>query len=130
MRANHPRFDVEMEAASTTATGTLIPWVCQKASNRYVWIDWIVKGNLPFAFVEMETTRRYTNLANVCEESRHGARHQGCGEKHRRRAAGMLRSYSRRLHVRQQALHDSVRLLQAQWCASLSPYLHGTSDQC
>ncbi|ETN08509.1 hypothetical protein PPTG_12281 [Phytophthora nicotianae INRA-310] len=65
MRANHPRFDVKMEAASTTATGTLIPWVCQKASNRYVWIDWIVKGNLPFAFVEMETTRRSHDMELV-----------------------------------------------------------------
>ncbi|KAG2778840.1 hypothetical protein PC116_g19590 [Phytophthora cactorum] len=58
VRSDYPRFEVEMEAASTAATGTLIPWVRQKASNRYAWIDWIVKGNLPFAFVEMETTRK------------------------------------------------------------------------
>ncbi|KAG2765499.1 hypothetical protein Pcac1_g23074 [Phytophthora cactorum] len=69
VRSDHPLFEVEMEAASAAATGTLIPWVRQKASNRYVWIDWVVKGNLPFAFVEMETTRKYTNLAPVCEET-------------------------------------------------------------
>ncbi|POM58232.1 Hypothetical protein PHPALM_37149, partial [Phytophthora palmivora] len=58
----------EMEAASTAATGTLLPWVRQKASNRYAWLLWIIKGNLPFSFVEMETTRRYTNLPPVCKE--------------------------------------------------------------
>ncbi|KAF4046062.1 hypothetical protein GN244_ATG01500 [Phytophthora infestans] len=54
--SDHPRFEAEMEAASTAATGTLIPWARQKASNRY--INLIVKGNLPLAFVEMATTRR------------------------------------------------------------------------
>ncbi|POM80844.1 Hypothetical protein PHPALM_1266 [Phytophthora palmivora] len=68
VRSDHPRFEAEMEVASTAATGTLLPWVRQKASNRYAWLLWIIKGNLPFSFVEMETTRRYTNLPPVCKE--------------------------------------------------------------
>jgi hypothetical protein len=51
-----------MDAASTAATGTLLAWVRQKAFNRYVWLLWIVKANLPFSFVEMETTRRLVCL--------------------------------------------------------------------
>jgi hypothetical protein len=58
VRSDHPMFQAEMEEASTTATGTLLPWVSQKASNRYEWLLWVVKGNLHFSFVEMETTRR------------------------------------------------------------------------
>ncbi|KAG6946811.1 hypothetical protein JG687_00016503 [Phytophthora cactorum] len=52
VRSDHGHFEAEMEAASTATTGTLLPW-----------------GNLPFSFVEMEETRRYTNLAPVCEET-------------------------------------------------------------
>ncbi|ETN14231.1 hypothetical protein PPTG_07865 [Phytophthora nicotianae INRA-310] len=69
VRSDHDHFEAEMDAASAAATGTLLPWVRQKASNRYAWLTWIVKGNLPFSFVEMETTRSYTNLPPVCEET-------------------------------------------------------------
>ncbi|KAG2796314.1 hypothetical protein PC112_g22265 [Phytophthora cactorum] len=58
-----------MEAASTAASGTLLPCVHQKASNRHAWLEWVVKGNPPFSFVEMESPRRYTNLTPVCEET-------------------------------------------------------------
>ncbi|GMF43775.1 unnamed protein product [Phytophthora fragariaefolia] len=68
VRSDHPRFQAEMEEASTAAKCTLLPWVSQKASNRYAWLLWVVKGNLPFSFVEMETTRRYTNLPSVYKE--------------------------------------------------------------
>ncbi|ETN06716.1 hypothetical protein PPTG_12757 [Phytophthora nicotianae INRA-310] len=54
-----------MEDASSAATGTLLPWVRQKASTRYTWLEWIVNGNLPLSFVEMESTRRYTKLPPV-----------------------------------------------------------------
>ncbi|KAG6942347.1 hypothetical protein JG688_00018167 [Phytophthora aleatoria] len=60
---------VEMEAASTAATGTLLPCVRQKASNRHAWLQWVVKGPPPFFFMEMESTRRCTNLTPVCEET-------------------------------------------------------------
>ncbi|ETI50573.1 hypothetical protein F443_05899 [Phytophthora nicotianae P1569] len=43
----------------------LLPRVRQKASNRHAWLEWIAKGNFPVAFVEMESTRRYSNLATV-----------------------------------------------------------------
>ncbi|ETK75794.1 hypothetical protein L915_17641 [Phytophthora nicotianae] len=69
VRSEHSRFEAEMEAASTAATGTLLPWVRQKVSNRHAWLLWLVCGNLPFSFVEMETTRRYTNFPPVCEET-------------------------------------------------------------
>ncbi|KUF98775.1 Prolyl endopeptidase [Phytophthora nicotianae] len=59
VKSDHGNFEVEMEAASTVAAGTLLPWVRQKASNRHAWLKWIVKGNRFLSFVEMESTRRY-----------------------------------------------------------------------
>ncbi|KAG3021879.1 hypothetical protein PC128_g1072 [Phytophthora cactorum] len=35
VRSDHGHFEAEMEAASTATTGTLLPWVRQKTSNRY-----------------------------------------------------------------------------------------------
>ncbi|KAG3166884.1 hypothetical protein PI124_g6520 [Phytophthora idaei] len=32
------------------ASGTLLPWVSQKASNRFAWVRWVVTGNLPLSF--------------------------------------------------------------------------------
>ncbi|GMF15516.1 unnamed protein product [Phytophthora lilii] len=59
VRTDHPRYEQEMEDASTAATGTLLPWVRQKASTRYAWLEWVVNGNLPLSVVEMESTRRF-----------------------------------------------------------------------
>ncbi|ETL77525.1 hypothetical protein L917_21534 [Phytophthora nicotianae] len=57
VKSDHGNFEVEMEAASTAATGTLLSW-----------LEWIVKET-SLSFVEMKSTRRYTNLATVCEET-------------------------------------------------------------
>ncbi|ETI52477.1 hypothetical protein F443_04389 [Phytophthora nicotianae P1569] len=54
-----------MESASASATSSFIPWVRQKASNRFAWLEWVVKSNLPLSFVENPVTRRYTNLPPV-----------------------------------------------------------------
>ncbi|KAG6944898.1 hypothetical protein JG688_00016850, partial [Phytophthora aleatoria] len=48
--------------ASVAATGTLLPWVGQKASNRFAWVRWVVIGNLPLSFCESKETRQYTKL--------------------------------------------------------------------
>ncbi|KAG3117469.1 hypothetical protein PI124_g4250 [Phytophthora idaei] len=37
VHTNRPRYELEMEDANTTATGTLLPWVHQKASTRHAW---------------------------------------------------------------------------------------------
>ncbi|ETN06302.1 hypothetical protein PPTG_13659 [Phytophthora nicotianae INRA-310] len=65
VRSAHLSFEMEMRDASAAATGTLVPWVSQKASDRYAWIKWVVEGNLPLSFCESKETRRYTNLAPV-----------------------------------------------------------------
>ncbi|POM70968.1 Hypothetical protein PHPALM_12530 [Phytophthora palmivora] len=39
-----------MRDASAAATGTPVPWVSQKATNRYSWLRWVVNCNLPFNF--------------------------------------------------------------------------------
>ncbi|OWZ04964.1 hypothetical protein PHMEG_00023038 [Phytophthora megakarya] len=36
---NHPSFEMEMGDASVAATGSLLPWVHQKVSNRYAWFE-------------------------------------------------------------------------------------------
>ncbi|ETI49231.1 hypothetical protein F443_06831 [Phytophthora nicotianae P1569] len=69
VKSAHPRFQLEMEDASIAATGSLLPWVRQKASNRYAWLEWVISGNLPLSFVEMESTRRYTKLPPVCRNT-------------------------------------------------------------
>lgn len=51
-----------MRDASVAASGTLLPWVSQKASNRYAWLRWVVMGNLPLSFCETKETRHYTKL--------------------------------------------------------------------
>ncbi|KAG6965951.1 hypothetical protein JG687_00005128 [Phytophthora cactorum] len=48
--------------ASAAATGTLLPWVDQKASNRFAWVRWVVIGSLPLSFCESKETRQYTKL--------------------------------------------------------------------
>ncbi|KAG3085238.1 hypothetical protein PI125_g19284 [Phytophthora idaei] len=59
VRSAHPNFEVDMTNASAAATGTLVSWVSQKASNRYAWLRWIVMPSLPLSFCESELTRQY-----------------------------------------------------------------------
>ncbi|KAG3241349.1 hypothetical protein PI124_g13790 [Phytophthora idaei] len=65
VRAAHPSFERDMRDATTAATGTLIAWVSQKASNRYGWLKWVIMDNLPLSFCESPETRQYSNLASV-----------------------------------------------------------------
>ncbi|KAG3107651.1 hypothetical protein PI124_g13392 [Phytophthora idaei] len=58
VRSAHPNFEVDMTNASAAATGTLVSWVSQKASNRYAWLCWIVMSNLPLSLCESELTRQ------------------------------------------------------------------------
>ncbi|KAE9348951.1 hypothetical protein PF008_g7113 [Phytophthora fragariae] len=57
VRTAHPGVETDMRDASVAATGTLLPWVSQKASNRYAWLRWVVTGNLPLSFFESKETR-------------------------------------------------------------------------
>jgi hypothetical protein len=58
VRSAHPAFESEMRDASVAATGTLVPWVSEKASTRFAWIKWVVEGNLPLSFCESKETRK------------------------------------------------------------------------
>ncbi|KAG6959150.1 hypothetical protein JG687_00008950 [Phytophthora cactorum] len=46
-----------MRDASIAASGTLLPWVSQKASSRFAWVRWVVTGNLPLSFCESQYTK-------------------------------------------------------------------------
>ncbi|KAG6616659.1 uncharacterized protein IUM83_12976 [Phytophthora cinnamomi] len=61
VRTDHPNYASDMRDASVAASGTLLPWVSQKASNRYAWLR-VVMGNLPLSFCESKETRQYTKL--------------------------------------------------------------------
>ncbi|KAG6946367.1 hypothetical protein JG688_00016082 [Phytophthora aleatoria] len=61
-----------MRDASAAATGTLVPWVTQKATNRFGWMRWIVMCNLPFSFCESEETRWFTNLPSISADTLYG----------------------------------------------------------
>ncbi|KAG6599688.1 uncharacterized protein IUM83_13263 [Phytophthora cinnamomi] len=69
VRAAHPNYERDMRDASVAATGTLLPWVTQKASNRYAWLRWVVTGNLPLSFCESKETRQYTKLNPISVET-------------------------------------------------------------
>ncbi|ETI44632.1 hypothetical protein F443_10683 [Phytophthora nicotianae P1569] len=69
VRTAHPNYESDMRDASVAATGTLLPWVTQKASNRYAWLRWVVTGNLPLSFCESKETRQYTKLNPMSVET-------------------------------------------------------------
>ncbi|KUF88082.1 hypothetical protein AM587_10004846 [Phytophthora nicotianae] len=46
VKSVHPRFQLEMEDASIAATGSLLPWVRQKASNRYTKLPPVCRNTL------------------------------------------------------------------------------------
>ncbi|ETP54765.1 hypothetical protein F442_00599 [Phytophthora nicotianae P10297] len=56
VRQVRTEFEEEMCDASSTSTGTLMPWVNKKASTRYGWLHWIITSNLPFSFCESQET--------------------------------------------------------------------------
>ncbi|OWZ09475.1 hypothetical protein PHMEG_00017819 [Phytophthora megakarya] len=56
VRVAHPNYESDMHDANVAASGTLLPWVTQKAKNRYAWLHWIVSGNLPLSFCESKET--------------------------------------------------------------------------
>ncbi|KAG3152733.1 hypothetical protein PC128_g22698 [Phytophthora cactorum] len=62
VRSKHPNYESDMRDASIAASGTLLPWVSQKASNRFAWVRWVVTGNLLLSFCESKETRQYTKL--------------------------------------------------------------------
>ncbi|KAG6970216.1 hypothetical protein JG688_00004983, partial [Phytophthora aleatoria] len=62
-RESDPTYEDEMRDASAAATGTLVPWASQKAINRFAWMLWIARCNIPFSFCEPEETRRQANFS-------------------------------------------------------------------
>ncbi|ETI56948.1 hypothetical protein F443_00682 [Phytophthora nicotianae P1569] len=65
----HTDFESVMRDATVASTGTLLPWVSQKASSRYAWLGWDIMDNLLFSFCESNETRRYTDLNPISEET-------------------------------------------------------------
>jgi hypothetical protein len=45
------------------------PVIQTKAKKYFGWMEWIIKSNLPFTFVEDEWTRIYTNLEPICTKT-------------------------------------------------------------
>eukprot|EP00644_Phytophthora_capsici_P013785 jgi/Phyca11/120182/e_gw1.40.433.1 len=58
VRTAHPNYVTDMLDASVAASGTLLPWVSQKASNRFSWLHWVVTANLPLSFCESKEARQ------------------------------------------------------------------------
>ncbi|OWZ08808.1 hypothetical protein PHMEG_00018592 [Phytophthora megakarya] len=46
VKSDHPQFEMEMGDASVAATGSLLPWVHQKASNRYTKLPSVCRNTL------------------------------------------------------------------------------------
>ncbi|ETP26378.1 hypothetical protein F441_00909 [Phytophthora nicotianae CJ01A1] len=55
--------------ATTADTGSLMNFVRHSTINLYGWMEWIVQSNLPLAFCESRTARRYTNLDPISMET-------------------------------------------------------------
>jgi hypothetical protein len=52
VRLQHPTYEREMANAGSADTVSLISWVSKKASNRFSWMEWIIKAGLPLSFCE------------------------------------------------------------------------------
>lgn len=65
LKLKHPEWESVMESKTIDSKASLIRFVNKKATMMYSWIDWITGQNLPFSFVEQETTRRYSKLDSV-----------------------------------------------------------------
>ncbi|POM64317.1 Hypothetical protein PHPALM_20171 [Phytophthora palmivora] len=66
VRAAHPAFESEMRDATAAATGTLVPWVSQKTSNRYSWMNNGTKHYLAvYAYYDGPNGPRYPLLSIV-----------------------------------------------------------------
>ncbi|KAG3093117.1 hypothetical protein PC121_g3350 [Phytophthora cactorum] len=65
VRTAHPSFEHDMRDATTAATGTLIAWVSQNASNHYGWLKWIIMGNLPLLLRIAGDTPVYSLHSNM-----------------------------------------------------------------
>ncbi|EGZ13995.1 hypothetical protein PHYSODRAFT_415028, partial [Phytophthora sojae] len=59
VRREHPGFEAKMRAATTAETGSLIPYARRTSVNRFGWLEWVVKVNLPLVFCENPLTGRY-----------------------------------------------------------------------
>ncbi|KAE9035072.1 hypothetical protein PR001_g9461 [Phytophthora rubi] len=57
-----------MRAATTAETGSLIHYARRTSVNRFGWLEWVVKVNLPLLFCENPLARRYTSLEPISVE--------------------------------------------------------------
>ncbi|KAE8996964.1 hypothetical protein PF011_g15695 [Phytophthora fragariae] len=69
VRREHPSFEAEMRAATTAETGSLIHYARRTPVNRFGWLEWVVKANLPLVFCENPLARRYTSLEPISVET-------------------------------------------------------------
>ncbi|KAF1792053.1 hypothetical protein GQ600_23292 [Phytophthora cactorum] len=58
VRSEHPSFQEEMQAAAAATTGSVLHYARRTAMNRYGWLEWTVKANLPLMFCENTLARR------------------------------------------------------------------------
>ncbi|KAE8952353.1 hypothetical protein PR001_g33327, partial [Phytophthora rubi] len=69
VRREHPSFEAEMRAATTAETSSLIHYARRTPVNRFGWLEWVVKANLPLVFCENPLARRYTSLEPISVET-------------------------------------------------------------
>ncbi|EGZ09552.1 hypothetical protein PHYSODRAFT_254669 [Phytophthora sojae] len=69
VRQEHPGFEAEMRSATTAETGSLIHYARRTSVNRFGWLEWVVKANLPLVFCENPLARRYTSLDPISVET-------------------------------------------------------------
>jgi hypothetical protein len=69
--AKHPNYKEQYDAAVNSKEGSINGFLmkCQKTCAIMGWMDWIIDQNLPFSFVEKETSRKYSNLPPVSRET-------------------------------------------------------------
>lgn len=58
-----------MLTATSTETGSILNYVRRSSLNRFSWMEWILKSNLPLSFCENEAAKRYSNLDSICVET-------------------------------------------------------------
>ncbi|KAG3111442.1 hypothetical protein PI125_g9125 [Phytophthora idaei] len=57
VRSEPPSFQEEMSVATPATTGSLVHYARRTAMNRFGWLEWTVRTNLPLMFCENALAR-------------------------------------------------------------------------
>ena len=71
--SQHPdaskQFEENPENGQSTLLDPSLGLINQKAQNVFAWLDWVCNDLMPFSFVDLPRTRKYSNLNPICRNT-------------------------------------------------------------